>query len=429
MAAQFKADRDYAFALDRDDQLHQFIQRFYKLPDTIYMDGNSLGLLSRDSEASLLRILDEWKNLGINGWMNADIPWFYYTEKLAAMQASLMGAQANDVIVTASTTVNLHSLVRTFFRPREGKDKILMDELNFPSDIYAVKAILKNSGLDPDTHLVLVPSADGRMLDESTIIGHMRDDVMLAIFPAVLYRSGQLLNIRQLTAAAHDKDIMIGFDCSHSAGAVPHTFDADGIDFAFWCNYKYMNNGPGGTASLYINQQQLPAHPALAGWWGYDKQHQFDMDLEFHPSETAGAFQTGTPHLLSTAPLEGSLKLYEEAGIHNLRKKSLRLTSYLIYLMDMILPESKSGFHIGSPRENEKRGGHVALEHEEALRINEALKHRRVLPDFRFPNVIRLAPVPLYTSFIEVRDTVNHLKEIIESAEYRNYSKKRGDVA
>jgi len=429
MAYTYKPERTFAAALDHEDPLGTFIDRFYKLPDTIYMDGNSLGLLSRDAEEALLRVLNEWKHQGIDGWMNARIPWFRYTEQLAAMQAPMMGARAEEVIITSSTTINMHSLIRTLFRPVQGKNKILMDELNFPSDIYAVKAILSDLGLDPGTHLVLAPSSDGRFLDETELIDRMQDDIALALFPAVLYRSGQLLDLRRLTRAAHERDILIGFDCSHSVGAVPHSFDEDDVDFAMWCNYKYMNNGPGGTAGLYINQRHLPANPSLAGWWGCDKQRQFDMDLEFLPSGTAGAFQTGTPHLFSTAPLEGSLRIYQEAGIERLRDKSIRLTNYLIYLMDTLLPEEKSGFRVGSPREEHRRGGHVAVEHEEAVRINEALKHRGVLPDFRYPNVIRLAPVPLYTRFTEVWDTVEYLKKIIENGEYRNYSKKRGDVA
>ncbi|MDY7029418.1 MAG: kynureninase [Spirochaetota bacterium] len=429
MADPYNPDRSFAARLDHEDPLGSFIDRFYKLPDTIYMDGNSLGLLSRDAEETLLRVLNEWKHQGIDGWMNAEIPWFHYTERLAAMQAPMLGARAEEVIITSSTTINMHSLIRTLFKPVQGKDRILMDELNFPSDIYAVKAILSDLGLDPDAHLVLAPSRDGRFLDETELIERMDDDVAVALLPAVLYRSGQLLDLRRLTLAAHERDILIGFDCSHSVGAVPHTLDADDVDFAVWCNYKYMNNGPGGTAGLYINQRHLPVNPSLAGWWGYDKQRQFDMNLEFRPSGTAGAFQTGTPHLFSTAPLEGSLRLYQEAGIERLREKSIRLTNYFIYLLDTLLPEEKSGFRIGSPREEHRRGGHVAVEHEEAVRINEALKHRGVLPDFRYPNVIRLAPVPLYTRFTEVWDTVDHLKKIIENGEYRKYSKKRGDVA
>ncbi|MCF7947847.1 MAG: kynureninase [Spirochaetia bacterium] len=426
---KYDISRDCAKQLDQQDMLRQFSDHFYKLPNTIYMDGNSLGLLSREAEESVHRVIDEWKRLGINGWLEPEIPWYNYCEKLSAMEAPLVGASPSEVAITASTTVNLHALVRSLYAPQDSRTLILMDELNFPSDIYAVKSILKSLGYDPEARLRLVKSADGRFLSEADIISGMDESVALALFPSVLYRSGQLLDIHQLTKAAHEHGIVIGFDCSHSIGAVPHSFDKDRVDFAFWCNYKYMNSGPGGTAGLYVNQQHLPAEPAMAGWWGYNKERQFDMKLSFEPAPDAGAFHIGTPHLLSAAPLEGSLILYQAAGIDKLRTKSLQLTEYLMYLIDALVPEPESGYSIGTPREAVRRGGHIAVEHPEALRINEALKQRGVVPDFRYPNVIRLAPVPLYTNYIEVWKTVQHLKEIVEKKEYLNFSKKRGPVA
>lgn len=429
MQAAFESTREYAEKLDARDELREYSDHFYKLKNTIYMDGNSLGLLSREAEESVNRIMEEWKQLGINGWLQPEIPWYSYCERIAEMEAPLAGAQADEMAITASTTVNLHALVRTFYRPTGQRSVILMDELNFPSDIYAVKSILTSLGQNPETDLRLVNSRDGRFLDEQDIIAEMDSGVALALFPAVLYRSGQLLNLNLLTHEAHERGIIIGFDCSHSIGAVPHTFDQDSVDFAFWCNYKYMNNGPGGTAGLYVNRRHLPARPAMAGWWGYNKERQFDMKLEFEPAADAGAFHIGTPHLLSTAPLEGSLKLYHAAGIDALRQKSLHLTEYMIYLIDTLVPHEKSGYSIGTPRDPGRRGGHVAVEHDEALRINEALKKRGVVPDFRFPNVIRLAPVPLYTGYLEVWQTVQHLKEIVDKEEYLKFSKKRGAVA
>ena len=429
MQTSFEPNRKYAEQLDAQDELRKFSDHFYKLKDTIYMDGNSLGLLSREAEESVQRVIEEWKQLGINGWLQPEIPWYSYCEKIASMEAPLAGAEPDEMAITASTTVNLHALVRTFYQPTDKRSVILMDELNFPSDIYAVKSILASLGRNPDTDLRLVKSTDGRFLNEQDIIAEMDSGVALALFPAVLYRSGQLLNLNLLSRESHQRGILIGFDCSHSIGAVPHSFDRDEVDFAFWCNYKYMNNGPGGTAGLYVNRKHLPARPAMAGWWGYNKERQFDMKLEFEPAPDAGAFHIGTPHLLSTAPLEGSLKLYNAAGIQNLRQKSLHLTDYMMYLMDTLVPQEKSGYSIGTPREPARRGGHIAVEHEEALRINEALKKRGVVPDFRFPNVIRLAPVPLYTSYLEVWQTVQHLKEIVEHKEYQNFSKKRGAVA
>jgi len=426
---KFRTDEAFALQLDENDSLKSFAHRFYKNPNEIYMDGNSLGLLSKDAENSLLRVVNEWKTLGINGWLKGEIPWFYYGEELGKLEAPLVGADPSEVVVTNSTTVNLHNLVATFFKPNGKKNKILADELNFPSDIYALKSQLRIRGLNPDQHLVLVKSRDGRMLEEEDIINCMTDEIALIILPGVLYRSGQLLDMELLTKEAHKRGIIIGFDCSHSAGAVPHHFSQWDVDFAFWCNYKYLNNGPGGTAGLYVNKKYFGEEIGLAGWWGYRKDKQFDMKLEFERAESAGAWQIGTINMLSTAPLEGSLRMYQEAGIENLRAKSLQATSYLIYLMDELLPEEKYGYQIGTPREPHRRGGHVAVEHKEALRINEALKERGVIPDFRYPNVIRLAPVPLYISFHEIWRLVQHLKEIVDIKEYEKFTDKSGPVA
>ncbi|MFZ5944346.1 MAG: kynureninase [Bacillota bacterium] len=426
---KFKAGEGFALEMDAKDPLKDYTQRFYKKEGQIYMDGNSLGLLSKDAEASLLRILEEWKILGINGWLEGDIPWFYYGEELGKMMAPLVGAQADEVIITGSTTVNLHNLTATFFRPNGKKNKILADELNFPSDKYALDSQLRLHNLNSDSHLILVRSRDGKTLDEDDIVAAMNENVALIILPAVLYRSGQLLDIEYLTSKAHEKGILIGFDCSHSVGAVPHKFSQWEVDFAFWCNYKYMNNGPGGTAGIYVNKKHFNIDVGLAGWWGYQKDSQFDMKLDFRRAKAAGGWQIGTINMLSTAPLEGSLKIYHEAGIENLREKSMTATEYLIFLMDELLPLEKYGFQIGTPRNPQRRGGHVAVEHEEALRINEALKKRGVIPDFRYPNVIRLAPVPLYVSFHEIWQVVQHLKEIMDNQEYANFSDKSGPVA
>lgn len=426
---KFNIKEDFAKYLDQEDELSTYQQRFYKKPGEIYMDGNSLGLLSIDAESSLLRVLDEWKNMGINGWMQGKIPWFYYGEKLAERFAPLVGAKTQEVIITGSTTANLHNLVATFFKPDGQRNKILADELNFPSDKYALDSQLLLRGLDPQKDLVMVKSRDGRVIQEEDIINSMTDEIALIILPAVLYRSGQLLDIRCLTHEAQKRGILIGFDCSHSVGVVPHKLSEWGVDFAFWCNYKYMNNGPGGTAGLYINERHFEKKPGLAGWWGYNKDKQFNMALDFEGAQNAGAWQIGTISMLSTAPLEGSLQIFAEAGIEKIREKSIKATSYLIYLVDNLLPSKRYGFNVGTPREDKQRGGHVALEHREALRINEALKNRGVIPDFRYPNVIRLAPVPLYISFYEIWKVVWHLKEIIDNKEYENYPINRGPVA
>jgi len=427
--ANYKTSQEFAIELDKKDSLNAFRERFYLLPAKIYMDGNSLGLLSQDAENSLLKVLDQWKKLGINGWLQAENPWFYYAEKLGAQMASLLGAKPEEVIITSSTTVNLHSLVGTFYQPVGKKRKILADELNFPSDIYALSSQIKLKGINPKENLVLVRSRDGRFLKEEDIVEMMSEEITLILLPSVLYRSGQLLDMGYLSKEANKKGIIIGFDCSHSVGAMPHYFNQWGIDFAFWCHYKYMNNGPGGVAGLYINKKHLKAQAALTGWWGYRKDKQFDMSLTFEKAKTAGGWQIGTPHLLSMAPLEGSLKIFQEAGINNIRKKSLQLTGYMISLLEERgLTKKPYSYRIGSPKKEKRRGGHVAVEHPEAARINKSLKDRRIIPDFRYPNIIRFAPVALYNTFEDVWQVVQALQEIIDHEEYKKYDEIRDSV-
>ncbi len=427
MKTRYTLEEKCALELDAQDPLKEIRNRFYLKSDEIYMDGNSLGLLSKDAEKTLLRVLEEWKTLGINGWMKAKIPWFYYAEELAKLQSPLLGAEAEEVIIHSSTTVNIYALLTTFFQPDERKNKMLMDDLTFPSDRYAVESQLQLKGFDPEIHLVLVRSRDGKTLEENEIVAMMRDDVAVAFFPSVFYRSGQLLDMELLTHEAHRRNILIGFDCAHSIGAIPHRLSAWGVDFACWCNYKYLNNGPGGVAGLYINKKHFDKRPGLAGWFGYRKDKQFDLLNHFESAHGAGGWQIGTPHLLSMAPLEGSLRVFQEVGIRKVREKSLQLTEYLMFLIDEEL--SSYGFSIGTPREAKRRGGHVALEHDDAVRINEALKARGVISDFRFPNIIRLAPIALYTSFYDVWKVAQIIKEIMDNKEYETYAKKRGIVA
>jgi kynureninase len=423
----FDATEECARSLDRDDDLARFREEFYLQPGRLYMDGNSLGLLSRRAERSLLEVLESWRTLGIDGWTEGAHPWFYLSERLGELTAPLFGAAPEEVIVTGSTTTNLHQLLATFYRPADGRTKILADALAFPSDIYALQSQLRLHGLDPVEHLVRVPSRDGRTLDEGDVVAALADDVALAVLPTVLYRSGQLLDAERLAAEARRRGVLLGLDASHSAGAVPHAFSEWGVDFAFWCSYKYLNGGPGAVGGLYVNRRHFGALPGLAGWFGSDKERQFDMEHEFVPARGAGAFQIGTPHVLSLAPMIGALEMFAEAGIGRLREKSLRLTRYLTWLVEHEL--AGMGFGIGNPREDRRRGGHVALEHESAASICQALKHRGVVPDFRSPNVIRLAPAPLYVSFADVRQTVLALKEIMVSEEYRRYDNRRGVVA
>ncbi|WP_085991225.1 kynureninase [Oceanobacillus senegalensis] len=423
----FDRSLDYAHQLDKEDELRCYQHEFYRQPDTIYMDGNSLGLLSKRAENSLLTMLDTWKVHGIDGWLNGKHPWFYLSEKLGEMSASLIGAKKEEVIITGSTTVNLHQLLATFYKPEGKRTKILADELNFPSDIYAIKSHLQLRGFNPDEHLILVKSKDGHIIAEKDILDVMTDEIALAVFPSVLYRSGQLLDIARITEKAHEQGILIGFDLCHSIGSLPHLLDNWKVDFAFWCTYKYVNGGPGSAAGIYVHKKHLPKKPGLSGWFGSDKKMQFDMDLTMNPATTAGALQIGTPNVLSAAPLLGSLEMFQEVGINKIRTKSLKLTKYMMTLIENELQEYD--FTIANPKEDNRRGGHIYLEHPEAARICKALKQENIIPDFRPPSGIRIAPVALYNSFEDVWRVVQILKRLMKEGRYQQFENKRDIVS
>lgn len=418
---------EYALHLDDLDQLASYRNEFYMNKNSIYLDGNSLGLLSKRAEKSLLSLLDSWKQYGIDGWTDGDNPWFYLAESLGSKLAPMVGANPEEIIVSGSTTINLHQLVSTFYQPNGKRTKILADELNFPSDIYALQSQLKLKQVNPLDHLIRVKSRDGHQLDEEDIIAAMTDEVALIVLPSVLYRSGQILDIVLLTKEAHRRNILIGFDLCHSIGSIPHELTAWNVDFAFWCNYKHLNGGPGATGGLFVNRRHLGGAPGLAGWFSSRKDKQFDLEQELTIAEDAGAYQIGTPNIFSMAPLIGSLSIFNEIGINKIREKSLKLTGYM---MDLIQHELKEyGFILRNPLDEQKRGGHIYLEHPEAARICKALKAERVIPDFRSPNGIRLAPVALYNTFEEVWKTVQILKKIMDSESYKQYKNERDVVA
>lgn len=420
-------DRKYADELDQQDKLSDFRNEFYTPDNTIYLDGNSLGLLSKRAEQVIHDMTESWKQFAINGWTEGDHPWYYLSENLGALTAPLIGAKPEEVVVTGSATTNLHQLTASFYNPVGSRTKILADTLNFPSDIYALKSQLKLQGYDPDGHLIQIKSKDGNMLETQDIVKAMTDDVALIVLPGVLYRSGQVLDMKTLTHEAHKRGIPIGFDLCHSIGSVPHKLSEWDVDFAFWCTYKHLNAGPGSVAGLYVNQQHFGHKPGLAGWFSSSKEKQFDMEHTLTPAHDAGAYQIGTPHLLSAAPLLGSLKMFREAGIENIRQKSLQLTQYLMDLVETELLEYD--FKIANPTTASERGGHVYIEHPDAARICKALKADGVIPDFRKPNGIRLAPVALYNTFTDVWETIRILKTIMDEERFKHYENERGIIA
>lgn len=424
---QYEMTKEFALACDKKDALASLRDYFYTKEGQIYMDGNSLGLCSKPAEAAVQRALSDWKEYGINLWTGAPTNYFLYHDVVGKKLAKIIHAHEDEVTVCANTTLNVHQVIATFYHPTETRNKIVIDNLNFPTDRYAVESQLTSRGYELADVLKVVESRDGATLSEEDLLNSFTEDVALVLLPSVLYRSSQLLDLKKLTKAAHEKGILIGFDLCHSIGNVDHDFMDIDCDFALWCDYKYLSGGPGAVAGLYVNRRHFDKEVGLAGWWGNRKDTQFELRDHYEPVDNAGAWQTGTGCILSLAAIDGALDVFEGVKMSDLRNKSLDLTGYLMYLIDTQL--TQYGFSVGNPREDACRGGHVALVHEDAIRINEALKAADVIPDFRYPNIIRLAPVPQYTRYVDVYELVERIKTIMEKKEYEKFANKAGTVA
>ncbi|KAJ2938450.1 hypothetical protein O0L34_g12889 [Tuta absoluta] len=422
MNRDFEDDAEFPKLLDSQDKLARFRERFYIKEGTIYMCGNSLGLASKDAESNVLKALETWKNEGVKLWSVEDGKYILCSRNMAKLMAPLVGADPDEIAIVESTTTNIHQTISTFYEPTKDRYKVLVDDINFPTDRYAIDSQVRLKGLDPED-AVKVVKAKNWYMNEDDIINAMTDDVAIALLPLVYYRTAQIIDMKKITSAAKERGIIIGWDLSHGAGAVEVDFKSVDADFAVWCTYKYMNGGPGSPAALYINRKHFNKLPGLAGWYGNKPETQFMLRQDFEHQKDASGWQIGSPHLLSVSPIEGSLKILNEAGMKNIRAKSLEITAYLIYLIEKKL--AKYGCKVGNLREDSKRGGHVCLLHDEGYRISLALKSRGVVPDFRDPNVIRLAPTALYTSYQDVYKMVDILVDIMENKTYEDFSTKR----
>ena len=405
--------REAARALDAKDTLAPMRKLFRLREGLLYFNGNSLGLLSQPAERAVREVLDIWRSIGVDGWFTRPRPWLEMMDKVSAQIAPLIGADPKEVTTANSTTVNLHQLLATLFRPSGMKRKILVDENIFCSDLYAIRSHLQLRGLDPVHDLVIVPTVDGVLMSEDVLIERMTGDVAFVVLPSVVYHTGQLLDMRRLIAEARQRDIVIGFDCSHSVGCVPHELSRWGADFAFWGGYKYLNGGPGAVGGLYLNRRHFGRSPGMAGWFGCTKDRLLEMPFQFQPAGDAEALQISTPFVLSLAPLLGSLSIISEAGIQALRAKSLQLNRLLIDLFDAWL--EPRGVSLITPREDHRRGGHVALAHPHADAFCRRLHERDVIADFRKPDLLRLCPSSLYTSFEDCFEVMERLTSIVEA--------------
>lgn len=426
MGYEFKDGLEFAKQLDKLDKLHHVREHFYLNEGEIYMDGNSLGLSSKEAEQALLNIFNVWRKEAIKIWGVEDGRYFNFSKNISEKLKSLINADTDEIIIMGSITTNIHQALATFYKPTKEKYKVIIDELNFPTDIYATKSIIELKGYEVEDVLIVIKSRDGRTISEEDIISKMDDDVALILLPSVLYRSAQLLDMELLTSEAHKHGIIIGWDLAHSIGSVPHDFKKIDPDFAVWCSYKYLNAGPGATAGMYINRKHFNKSAGLKGWFGNKDESQFLLSHDFDQDKDANGWLLGTHNMFSMAPLDGVLNIFNEVGIENIRAKSLHITAYLMYLIDNKL--SKYGYSIGNPREDHRRGGHICLEHDEAYRISLALRDNKVIPDYREPNVIRLAPVALYVSYEESYHLVEILEKIVRDKEFEKYSLKRVTV-
>ena len=409
-----------ARALDEQDELKAYRDEFHLVDGEIYFVGNSLGLLSKRALQSLQKVVEAWRLLGVRGWTEGDLPWLGLARQLGAGLASLIGVSPAEVIATNTTTVNLHQLLATFYDSRSSRKVIIADGLIFPSDRYALQSHLQSHGLEPETHLRLVPSRDGHKLSEDDIIAAMTDDVQLVLLPSVVHRSSQLLDISRLAQESQRRGVILGIDCSHSIGVVPHHFSDDGIDFAFWCTYKYVNGGPGSVAGLFLNEKHFGKAPGLAGWFSCDEANLFSGSPTLTPASDARAMQISTPCVASMAPLIGSLDMIQEAGIERIREKSLKLTQFLMDLITCGFDEY--GFEFANPLSADRRGGHVALVHESGAQISKAWRAASVIADFRAPDIIRIAPSPLYTSFNDCYQAISRLRLIMQDSSFQRFS-------
>jgi kynureninase len=410
-----------ATALDAESNASGFARfrtEFILPPGCIYLDGNSLGPLSRRSQDAAVRAIAQWGALGINGWTEADPPWTQLAERAAARLAPLVGAHTDEVIVAGGTTVNLHQLLATFYdHAPDDRHAIVGLAGNFPSDTHALGSHLQMRGRDHAKSLRLIAPRADRMFVTDDIVAALTPDVQLAVLPDVLFTTGQLLDVAAITREAHARGIMIGWDLAHGIGSVPVTLGKDdGPDFAFWCSYKWLNGGPGCAGGLFLHRRHHGIRPGMAGWWGVPLEKRFTMDAEHEPAVGAEALNIGTPSIFATAPLDGALELFEEAGgVAPLRAKSIAQTSLIIEMADAI------GIGVATPRDPAERGGHIALTHPDAWRVCQALKVAGVIPDYRPPDIIRLAPSPFFTSFTEIVAAMRMLETILSSRTYEAF--------
>lgn len=397
-----------------------FIPQLASGSDSVYLCGHSLGLQPRGVGRLLNEELQHWAELAVEGHFASSRPWLPYHEQLTASLARLTGAQPLEVVAMNSLTVNLHLMFASFYRPRPGRDAILIEQSAFPSDQYAVASQIRYHGFDPKTALIEIGPRAGedviRTEDICSLIEREGQRIATVMLPGVQYLSGQRFDIETITRCARRQGCVVGFDLAHAIGNVPLRLHDWDVDFAVWCSYKYLNAGPGAIGGCFVHERHARADlPRFAGWWGHDKSNRFQMLPTFQPIPGAEGWQLSNPPILSAAPLLASLPLFDAAGMDKLRAKSLQLTGYLEALLQARL---SNALNVITPADPEARGCQLSIRlHRsptEARAVFDSLASQGVFCDWREPDIIRVAPVPLYNSFLDVWRFVAALEQALQ---------------
>ncbi len=412
----------FAKAQDKNDPLSKYRSQFH-LPidkdenELIYLCGNSLGCQPKSVAHYLEQELNDWANLGVEGHFDAVNPWMPYHEKLAEPMAAIVGAKPSEVVIMNTLTTNLHLMMVSFYNPTKQRHKIIIESDAFPSDKYAVESQIRQRGYDPSDSLILWQPRDGEDLcryeDLEELVKQHGDSIALLLIGNTNYYSGQFYPIEKITALGHKNGSKVGFDLAHGVGNILPELHASGPDFAVWCTYKYLNSGPGSLGGCFVherhhNDKQIQR---FTGWWGQNKDTRFNMRKGFDPIPTAEGWQLSNPPILSMAAVKASLDIFAEAGMQNIRSKSEKITGYLEYLIDDLDNDLIS---IITPREPSQRGCQLSIQVKNADRsLHDKLTKKGVISDWREPDVIRVAPAPLYNSFEDVFEMVTRLKTVL----------------
>ena len=418
----FENNLSFAKSLDKQDELKLYREKFFfpqhENKNVIYFTGNSLGLQPKNTQHYLQQELDDWRKYGVEGHFLAKNPWLSYHELLTNKMAKIVGALPEETVMMNQLTVNLHLLLVSFYRPTKNRYKILCESKAFPSDQYALQSQLKFHGFNPDEALIEIEPRPGeyhiREEDIYKTIEDNKDTLALIMIGGVNYFTGQVFDMKSITQAGHNVGAIVGFDLAHAAGNLQLELHNWGVDFAVWCSYKYLNSGPGGVAGAFVHEKHLKntTIPQFAGWWGHDKETRFLMDSKFMPIQTAERWQLSNAPVLSMAACRASLDIFDEVGMPALDKKSKLLTAYLEFIIDEINVEKNNCLQIITPKNN--RGCQLSIvAHGYGKSLYNQLIESGVIPDWREPNVIRCAPVPLYNSFEDIFRFGEILKKIL----------------